>query len=145
MRDQVARKDGVRPDRTRARTGTVPARFVITSEPSGYEPVNSNPLVEQKEKSRIVTFNTPLDAQCMSADGTWHIDCQVLAVWADGASLKVKQPKALTKSSEFVLLFTSSQKPVLRRCKRVLTRGRAIGVEYCQDRASYLMHMEYDT
>ncbi len=143
MRNQTARKDKLGPDvaQTRGR----PARFVITSELRGYELANSNPPVEPKKEPEIVTFDPPRDAQCMSIDGTWRIDCLVLSVWDGGARLKVKRPKVLTQFSEFFLLFTSSQKPVFRHCKRVWTRGYEIGVEYQRKQATYLRHMEYDT
>ena len=143
MRDQVARKNETGPDVVRAQTGVRPARFVITSELRGYELANSSPPVEPKKEPKIVTFDPPLDAQCMSVDGTWRIDCLVLAVWERGARLEVKRPKVLTQFSEFFLLFSSFQKPVFRHCKRVWTRGYEIGVEYQQKQATYLRHMEY--
>jgi len=68
-----------------------------------------------------------------------------LAVWEGGARLKVEHPQVLAKFSEFFLLFTSSQKPVFRQCKRVWTGGYEIEVEYHQKQAAHLSHMEYDT
>ena len=146
MRGQVARKDKLGPDVVRPQIGVRPARFVITSELRGYESANSSPPIEPTNKQpKIVTFPFPLDAQCMSIDGMRRIDCLVLAVWEEGARLKVDRPQVLAKFSEFFLLFTSSQKPVFRQCKRVATRGYEIELEYHQKQAAHLSHMEYDT
>ena len=145
MRGQVARKDNLGPDVVRPQIGR-PARFVITSELRGYESANSSPPIEPtKKQPKIVTFDYPLGAKCMSSDGMLRIDCLVLAVWEGGARLKVEHPQVLAELSEFFLLFTSSQKPVFRQCKRVWTRGYEIEVEYHQKQAAHLSHMEYDT
>ena len=79
----------------------------------------------QQTKPRIITFANPLDARCMSVDGVWSTDCLVLSVWDTGAQLQVREPGELT---EFYLVFTSSPKPVFRRCKRVRTCGDVIEV-----------------
>lgn len=144
MRYQVAREDQQGPDVVRAQTDVRPARFVITSELNDYKLASSSPPIVAKKQPKIVTFDPPLNAQCTSIDGTRREGCLVLSVWDGGARLRLKEPTALAQFSEFFLLFTLSQKPVFRDCKRVWTHGYEIEVEYRQKQASYLMHMECD-
>lgn len=94
-----------------------------------------------RRTSKRVVFDPPIYAKCMSIDGRWITDCLVVIVWESGAQLEVKCPKDLT---EFILLFTSSQSPVRRRCKRVWTSGNQIEVKYQGSQAGYSIRGEHD-
>ena len=74
----------------------------------------------------------------MSIDGTRFIDCLVLSVRDNGAQLQLR----VHDLSEFFLLFTSSVKPVYRRCKRVSVRGDEIEVEYQRREPSFALDAE---
>jgi hypothetical protein len=92
----------------------------------------------RKELKRV-TFDPPLYARCMSIDGMWSMDCLVMSVWDSGARLQARWPREIR---EFFLLFTSSVKPVYRRCKRVRMRGQQIEVEYQRMRPSFALAAE---
>ncbi len=84
------------------------------------------PSLDLPEPKRIV-FSAPLNARCVSADGLWSSNCLVLCVWDAGAQLLASLPGHLTI---FHLLFTASQRPVSRQCRRVSTRGNVIEAAY---------------
>ena len=90
-----------------------------------------------RTEPKIATFATPLYANCMSIEGVWCTDCLVLSVWDTGAQLRVKRPSDLT---DFYLLFTSSPRPVFRRCKRIRTCGDVIEVEYQPKQPDFLLN-----
>ena len=91
------------------------------------------PLPEPKR----VIFSTPIFARCMSADRLWSTSCRVLCVWDTGALLQVSLPSDLT---QFYLLFTSSQKPVCRQCRRVSICGNVIEVAYLRTQPAFLLN-----
>jgi hypothetical protein len=101
----------------------------------GFPPLN---LAEPKR----VIFSTPICARCASADGLWSTNCLVLGVWDTGAQLQVSLPGDLT---EFHLLFTSSQKPVSRQCRRVSTRGDVIEVTYLRKQPTFVLNAGLDS
>ena len=94
------------------------------------------PSLDLPEPKRIL-FSAPLNARCVSADGLWSINCMVLCVWDTGAQLLASLPVHLTK---FELLFTASQRPVSRQCRRVSTRGHVIEVAYLRKQPAFLMN-----
>jgi hypothetical protein len=96
----------------------------------GFPPLN---LAEPKR----VIFSTPICARCVSADGLWSTNCLVLCVWDTGAQLQVSLPGDLT---QFYLLFTSSQKPVSRQCRRVSICGNVIEVAYLRKQPAFLLN-----
>lgn len=96
----------------------------------GFPPVNP-------AKPKRVIFSTPICARCVSAEGLWSTNCLVLAVWDTGAQLQVNIPGDLT---EFHLLFTSSQKPVSRQCRRVSTWGNMIEVAYLRKQPTFVLN-----
>ena len=100
----------------------------------GFPPVN---LVQPKR----VIFSTPICARCVSAGGLWSANCLVLGVWDTGARLQISLPGNLT---EFQLLFTCSQKPVSRRCRRVSTWGNVIEVAYLRKQPTFVLNAELD-
>jgi hypothetical protein len=75
----------------------------------------------------------------MSVDGVCCTDCLVLSVWDTGAQLQVGRPGDL---AEFYLVFTSSPKPVFRRCKRVGICGDLIEVAYQSKQPDFLLKPE---
>lgn len=89
-----------------------------------------------RTEPKRVKFDPPLSAKCASIDGIWSDDCVVVEVWDGGARLHVSWTDDL---EQFFLLFTSSVKPVYRRCKRVWTRGGEIEVEYQRKRPSFAL------
>ncbi len=89
-----------------------------------------------RTESKKVTFTHPLDARCVALDESWSIDCQVLRVWDDGARLFVPDPLDVTR---FFLIFVSSPKLVLRRCKRVWVRGNELEVSYERQRPCFAL------
>jgi hypothetical protein len=95
----------------------------------------------QSGSEKTVWFDPPRSAICISPDGLRCTDCRVISVWDRGARLDVEDAQALT---EFVLLFATAPRPVMRQCKRVAVRGKLIDVEYVRDVPSYAKHMEYD-
>jgi len=101
----------------------------------GFPPVN---LAEPKR----VTFSTPICARCVSADGLRSTNCLVLSVWDTGAQLQASLPGDLT---EFNLLFTSSQKPVSRQCRRVSTWGNVIEVAYLRKQPTFVLNARLDS
>jgi hypothetical protein len=108
---------------------------------SGRYQFQTGDVLTVRRASKRITFDPPIYAKCMSLDGRWCSDCLVVIVWESGAQLQVQSPADL---SEFILLFTSSQSPVRRRCKRVWTNGNKIEVEYKSDQTSYSMRGEHD-
>jgi hypothetical protein len=94
---------------------------------------------EDRHKTKRVNFEPPISARCLTADGSWTGDCEVMTVWATGARLRLKQPSYL---DEFVLLFAWSPTVVSRRCRRVWCRGEEVCVEYVKTRPCY--SMEHD-
>ena len=100
----------------------------------GFPPLN---LAEPKR----IMFSTPLCAKCVSADGSWSTKCLVLCVWETGAQLQVSLPGDL---AEFRLLFTSSQRPVSRQCRRVSTRGHVVEVAYLRTQPTFVLKAELD-
>jgi hypothetical protein len=98
------------------------------------------PPLKPAEPKRVI-FSTPVCARCVSADGLWSTNCLVLSVWDTGAQLKVSLPGDLT---QFNLLFTSSQRPVSRQCRRVSTRGDVIEVAYLQKQMAFLLNSGLD-
>ena len=101
----------------------------------GFPPFN---LAEPKR----VLFSAPICARCVSADGLWSTDCLVLCVWDTGAQLQVSLPGDLT---EFYLLFTSSQKPVSRQCRRVSICGNVIEVAFLRKQPAFLLNAGLDS
>lgn len=101
----------------------------------GFPPVNL-------AKPKRVIFSTPICARCVSADGLWSTNCMVLGVWDTGAQLQANFPGDLT---EFQLLFTSSQRPVSRQCRRVSTWGNVIDVVYLRKQPSFTLNAELDS
>jgi hypothetical protein len=99
------------------------------------------PPLKPSEPKRVI-FSSPLCARCVSADGLWSTNCLVLCVWDTGAQLQVKLPSNLT---DFQILFTSSQRPVFRQCKRVSARGDVIEVAYLQKQPAFLLNAEMDS
>lgn len=93
------------------------------------------------EPKRVI-FSTPICARCASADGVWSTNCLVLCVWDTGAQLQVSLPGDLT---EFYLLFTSSQKPVSRQCRRVSICGNVIEVAYLWKQPAFLLNAGLDS
>jgi hypothetical protein len=93
-------------------------------------------------KLKRVIFSTPICARCVSTDGLWSTNCLVLGVWDCGAQLQVSLPGDLT---EFRLLFTSSQKPVSRQCRRVSTWGNVIEVAYLRKQPAFLLNAGVDS
>lgn len=89
-----------------------------------------------RTEPKRVKFDPPLSAKCTSIDGVWSDNCLVVAVWDSGARLQVTW---IDELDEFFLLFTSSVKPVYRRCKRVWIRGGEIEVEYQRNRPSFVL------
>jgi hypothetical protein len=93
----------------------------------------------QSGSEKTVRFDPPRSAICISPDGLRYSDCLVISVWDRGARLDVEDAQALT---EFVLLFATAPRPVMRQCKRVTVCGKLIDVEYVRDVPSYAKHME---
>ncbi|MGY3583433.1 hypothetical protein ACVIGB_007502 [Bradyrhizobium sp. USDA 4341] len=100
----------------------------------GFPPLN---LAEPKR----IMFSTPLCAKCVSVDGSWSTKCLVLCVWETGAQLQASLPGDLT---QFRLLFTSSQRPVSRQCRRVSTRGNVVEVAYLRTQPAFVLKAELD-
>jgi hypothetical protein len=96
----------------------------------GFPPVNP-------AKTKRVIFSIPICARCVSTDGLWSTNCMVLGVWDTGARLQVNLPGDL---AEFDLLFTSSQKPVSRQCRRVSIWGNVIEVAYRRKQPTFLLN-----
>ena len=94
------------------------------------------PSLNPAEPKRVI-FSTPICARCVSADGLWSESCLVLSVWDTGAQLQVSLPGDLT---QFYLLFTSSQKPVSRQCRRVSIYGNVIEVAYLRKQPAFLLN-----
>jgi hypothetical protein len=94
----------------------------------------------QSGNEKTVRFDPPRSAICISLEGRFCTECLVVSVWDGGARLNVEDVQALT---EFVLLFATAPRPVMRRCKRVAVCGKLIDVEYVRDVPSYARHMEY--
>jgi hypothetical protein len=63
-------------------------------------------------------------------------------VWDTGAQLQVSLPGDLT---QFYLLFTSSQKPVSRQCRRVSIWGNVIEVVYLRKQPAFLLNAGLDS
>lgn len=101
----------------------------------GFPPLNP-------AEPKRVNFSTPICARCVSADGLWSTNCLVLGVWDTGAQLQVSLPGDLT---EFYLLFTSSQKPVSRHCRRVSIWGNMIEVAYLRKQPAFLLSAGLDS
>ena len=101
----------------------------------GFPPFN---LAEPKR----VIFSTPICARCVSADGLWSTNCLVLCVWDTGAQLLACLSGDLT---QFYLLFTSSQKPVSRQCRRVSIWGNVIEVVYLRKQPAFLLNAGLDS
>ncbi len=101
----------------------------------GFPPVNL-------AKPKRVIFSTPICARCVSIDGLWSTDCMVLGVWDTGAQLQANLPGNLT---EFHLLFTASQKPVSRQCRRLSTWGNVIEVAYLRKQPAFLRNAGLDS
>jgi hypothetical protein len=99
------------------------------------------PPVNPAQPKRVI-FSTPLCARCVSADGLRSANCLVLCVWDTGARLQVSLPGDLT---EFQLLFTSSQKPVSRQCRRVSTWGNVIEVAYLRKQPTFVLNAGLDS
>jgi hypothetical protein len=94
----------------------------------------------QSGNDKTVRFDPPRSAICISLDGRLCTECLVISVWDRGARLNLEDVQALT---EFVLLFATAPRPVMRQCKRVAVCGKLIDVEYVRDVPSYARHMEY--
>jgi hypothetical protein len=93
----------------------------------------------QRTEPKIVRFASPLYARCMSLDVVWCTDCLILSVWDAGAELQVRRPGDLT---EFYLLFTSSPRPVFRRCRRIRTWGDVMEAAYQKKRPDFHLKPE---
>lgn len=87
-------------------------------------------------------FSTPISARCVSADGLWSTNCLVLCVSDTGAEIQVSLPGDLI---EFCLLFTSSQKPVSRQCRRVSISGNVIEVAFLRKQPAFLLNAGLDS
>ena len=105
----------------------------------GHKPQTVGFPALHQTRPKIATFATALHAKCMSVDGACCTDCLVLSVWDTGAQLQVGRPADL---AEFYLVFTSSPKPVFRRCKRIRTCGDLIEVAYQPKQADFPLQPE---
>jgi hypothetical protein len=90
------------------------------------------------DETKKVHFEPPLPARFVTLDGSWSTACEVTAVWATGARLRVKHPPPV----RFMLLFAWSPNVVSRSCRRVRWRGENVWVDYVRQRPCY--SMEYD-
>jgi hypothetical protein len=116
-----------------------PARSVRTPKPGCYRSITSGLPAESKQNPKRVNFDPPRLARCLSTDGNWSTDCEVLTVWESGARLRSKEPSRL---DEFLLQFAWSPTVVSRRCRRVWCRGEEVCVDYVRKRASYSMERD---
>jgi hypothetical protein len=115
------------------------ARSMRTPKPSCYRLVTEGFPAETKQAPKRVNFDPPRLARCVSTDGNWSTDCEVMTVWESGARLRTKEPSRL---DEFVLQFAWSTAVVSRRCRMAWCRGEEVCVDYVRKRASY--SMEHD-
>lgn len=119
---------------------SLPRAIVLHAKHSNKQTLGFPPL-DPAEPKRVI-FSTPVSARCLSADGLWSTDCLVLCVWDTGAQLEMSLPGDLT---EFSLLFTSSQKPVSRQCRRVSIWGNVIEVAYLRKQPAFLLDAGRDS
>jgi hypothetical protein len=117
----------------------VPRAIVLHQKDGNQQTLGFPPFNPAKPKR--VIFSTPICARCVSADRSWSINCLVLSVWDSGAQLKASLPGDFT---EFHLLFTSSQKPVFRQCRRVSVWSNVIEVAYLRKRPTFLLNAGLD-
>jgi hypothetical protein len=119
---------------------SLPRAIVLHTEDRNKQTLGFPPL-NLAEPKRVI-FSTPICARCVLADGLWSTNCLVLCVWDTGAQLQVSLPGALT---QFYLLFTSSQKPVSRQCRRVSIWGNVIEVAYLRRQPDFLLKAGLDS
>jgi hypothetical protein len=67
------------------------------------------------------------NARIVGNDGTWGHNCQIIDVSATGARLATEE--ALNLPNDFLLTLTKSGSAV-RKCHRVWSRGKQIGIEF---------------
>lgn len=113
---------------------SLPRAIVLQKENRATQTLGFPPLTLVEPKR--VIFSTPLCARCVSADGVWSTNCLVLCVWDTGAELEASLPGDLDL---FYLLFTSSQRPVSRQCRRVSTQGNVFEVAYLRKQPAFLL------
>ncbi len=87
-----------------------------------------NYIVTERRNQKRIRLEPPIDATCVTVDGTSNVSCRVVEISNSGAQLEC--PILLPNATEFFLLFTTSLNPVFRRCQRVWVRGRYTGVKF---------------
>jgi hypothetical protein len=115
-------------------------RAIVLHKKDGNKQTLGFPPFNLAEPKRVI-FSTPICARCVSADGLWSTNCLVLCVWNTGAQLQASLPGDLT---EFYLLFTSSPRPVSRRCRRVSTRGNVVEVAFLREQPAFQLNAGLD-
>jgi hypothetical protein len=99
-------------------------------------------IVIERRTEKRVRFEPPLDATCISVDGTNTTSCRVVEVSHSGAQLECSSH--LPNAMDFFLLFTTSPNPVYRRCQRAWIRGMHVGVKFLPSHGHGLVYTEPD-